>query len=131
MHAGCGFLAHALAELAGVGPAVGLIFERLGEQLQDDLVFLVVGRIGARHFARGFKLGALVNQQRDVPTVVDDLIRAFAVAEVERALGAPPILFQRFALPRKHRHARRRINGALRPNNHRSGGVILRAEDVA
>ena len=69
-----------------------------------------------------FQLIALVDQQRHVAAVVHDQLRPLAALVRERLIGALPVLFQRLALPREHRNARRR---------NRRRRVVLRGEDVA
>ena len=64
-----------------------------------------------RHLAGLLELGALVHDQRRVAAVVDDQRRAAAVRPLERFARAPPVLVERLALPREHRHALR----VLRP----------------
>ena len=49
----------------------------------------------------------------------------------EGLLGAPPVLLERLALPREHRHALRVVDRAVGPDRDRGGGVVLRGEDVA
>jgi hypothetical protein len=72
-------------------------------------------RLEVRHLAGGLELGALVDQERDVAAVVDDLVGALPVAEVERALGAPPVLLERLALPGEDRDAGRLLDRAVGP----------------
>ncbi len=131
MHAGGGLFADALHVLGDFGPALGRFTDGLGEQFEDDLEFFVIGRVGRRYFAGLFKLDAFVDEESGVAAVIDDLVGAVAVAEVEGAFGTPPVFFKRFALPGKDRNALRMRNGADRPDRHRGGGVVLRAEDVA
>ena len=134
MHAGRGFFRHAFAVLADFCPAIGRFLERLTEQVEDDAPFFGFAFLEIRHFAGGFEFSAFVNQQCDVTAVVDNLVRAGAVAEVEGALGAPPVLFKRFTFPGEDRNARgiRRRAAILRATNGDCrGGVVLRAEDVA
>ena len=91
-------------------------------------------RIERRHLAGLLELDALVHDQRRVAAVVDDQRRAGAVGPLERLVRAPPVLFERLALPREHRRALRVLRGAagFRAADHdRRGRVILRREDVA
>ena len=73
---------------------------------------------------RGVVLGlvALVDQQSCIAAVVDDQVGPLAARERERHGRAPPIFFQRLALPREDRHAG--FGDGCR-------SVILRREDVA
>ncbi len=69
-----------------------------------------------------FELVAFVDQQRDVAAVVDHQLRTLAAGMAERLIGAPPVFFERFALPGEHRNAGGGDGGR---------GVILRGENVA
>ena len=74
---------------------------------------VVLGRL--RHRAGRLELDALVHEQGGVTAVVEDHVRAEAVAEVEQPLGAPPVLLQRLALPGEDRDARGGLDGAAGP----------------
>ena len=63
-----------------------------------------------------------MDEQRDVATVVNDDLRPEAILVRERLLGAPPVLFERFALPGEDGNASGGDGG---------GGMILGGEDVA
>ena len=126
-----GFLADTLHFAGDVGPPLGGFLQRLGQQLQDHFVFFVLGRLGARNFPGGLEFDALVDEQRQVTAVVDDLVGTGTVTEVDRPLAAPPIFFEGFTLPGEDRHAGGRVLGALGTNRHRGGGVVLRAENIA
>jgi hypothetical protein len=91
------------------------------EQILDDLFFMVAGgRVDPA--VAVFELKAFVDEQGHVAAVVDDQLRALAALVIQRLVGAPPVLFERLALPRKDRDAGGGDGG---------GGVILRGEDVA
>src|SRR2546428_5815409 len=73
-------------------------------------------------------------QQRGVSTVVHDERGAATVRPFERFVRAPPVLFERFSLPREDRDAPRvlcRAPGFRSAYDDRGGGVILGREDVA
>ena len=131
MHAGGGFFGDALHFFSDFVPALVVLLEALGGELEDFLEFFVVGGVRGGDFAVLFELDALVNQQGGVAAVVDDLIGAFAVAEIEGALGAPPVFFQVLALPGEDGNALRIGGRAFFADGHRRGGVVLRAEDIA
>ncbi len=107
------------------------MLERLGEQLENNLVFFVVGCFRSRNLSSLFEFGPLVDQKRDVAAVIDDLVRTGAVSEIESPLGAPPIFFERLPFPCENGDALRSGNGSVLADGDRRGGVILRAEDVA
>ncbi|CAB4908382.1 unannotated protein [freshwater metagenome] len=76
-----------------------------------------------------------MDQHGGVAAVVQDHVRAYdgagLVAELEQALGAPPVLLQRLALPGEHGGTGRGVDGALGAHGDGRGGVVLRGEDVA
>ena len=95
------------------------------QQILDHLLF-VRARRRIDPLVALLHLHALVDQQRHVAAVVDHQLRpqqsTLAVREAQRLVRAPPVLLQRLALPRKHRHARRR---------NRRRRMVLRREDIA
>ena len=97
-------------------------------------VLLGVGVGGVRHDAVGLEAGAEVHEQRGVAAVVQEHVRAddvaVLVAELEEALGAPPVLGQRLALPGEDRDAGGLLRRAV-PDDDRGSGVVLGGEDVA
>ena len=108
---------------------VGL--ERALEQAEHDGELGVVGRRRVGHLARPLELDALVQQQGRVAAVVEDHVRSVAVGPRHHLVGRPPVLLERLALPREHRHAVRRVDGSLGTHHHRRRRVVLRGEDVA
>ena len=129
--AGRGLLGHALQTRGNRRPASWVFGQRPLQDPQDDLVLLGVGRRRVRDRAGLLELDALVHEQCRVAAVVQNHVRTVALGPRQHLLGAPPVLLEGLALPRKHRHARRRIDGAGRPNRDRGGGVVLGGEDVA
>mmetsp|Transcript_54188 Transcript_54188/g.151274 ORF Transcript_54188/g.151274 Transcript_54188/m.151274 type:complete len:247 (+) Transcript_54188:941-1681(+) len=122
-----GLLADALA-LRGHARVLRLVGrDGISQQLQDALEFGVVraGRIGQGSVLRELflELLALVDQQRRVAAVVDELVAAVRAWHCHHLLGTPPVLLQGLALPCEH-------GGCLGLRDGRSR-VVLRAEDVA
>src|SRR5699024_3499937 len=76
--------------------------DRRGDLGQQDLVLLRVVLGGGGHSPGGFALGALEHVQGGVTAVVENEVRP--VGEIEDPIGGPPVLFERLALPREHRH---------------------------
>ena len=68
------------------------------------------------------RLVTQVHEQRRVAAVVQDHVRAFAVAPIERAVDVVPVLLERLALVGEHRSA---------AHGDRRGRVVLRREHVA
>ena len=97
-------------------------------------VLLGVGVGGVGDDAVGLEAGAEVHQEGGVAAVVEEHVRADdladLVAELEQALGAPPVLLQRLALPGEDRDAGGLLGGAVADDDRR-GGVVLGGEDVA
>ncbi len=131
MNAGRRLLADAAAALADARPETRVVLLLLPQHVEDHAPFFgfVLGVEGG-HLARGLELGALVDQQRRVATVVDDQVGAAAVGPDQRLARAPPVLLQGLALPGEHRHAGRALGSPV-TDDHGRGGVILRGEDVA
>ncbi len=78
-------------------------------------------------------LDALVDQERGVAAVVEDHVRAAGgrVRPGQRLLRAPPVLFERLALPGEDRDALGVLGGAVRADRDSGRGVVLGGEDVA
>ena len=105
------------------------------QQVEDDAPFfgIVVG-VERGHLAGLLELDTLVHQQRRVAAVVDDQRGAGAVGPHQRLARAPPVLLERFTLPREDRRplrVLRRAAGLGTADDDRRGGVVLRREDVA
>ena len=77
---------------------------------------------GIHPLAAVLQFVALVDQQGGVAAVVHDQLRALAARVAQRLVGAPPVVFERLALPGEHRHAGGGNGG---------GGVILGGENIA
>ena len=121
VHAGGGLLGHTHHGVGHIGPINITLRLDTFEKVFDDLLFLAAG-LAVHPVATVLQLDALVNEQRRVTAIVNNLIRPGAVWPDERLDCAVPIFLERFAFPRKYRHASRR-NGRRR--------VILRGENVA
>ena len=76
-----------------------------------------------------------MNEHRGVATVVKDHVGAslgsHLKAPVEDLVRAPPVLFERLALPGEHRRARRLVDRTVRAHCHGSRGLVLGGENVA
>ena len=121
MHAGRRLLRNALNSRGHVLEALRILLDRLLELGEQDRLF------GAARLLvedRGIlrRLEAQVHEQRRVAAVVEDHVRAFAVAPVERAIDVVPVLLERLALVCEHRRAAHRDC---------RGRVILGREHVA
>jgi hypothetical protein len=82
----------------------GCPLQLLANHIEDDAPFLGVRvYLEFRHLADSFELCRLMHEQRGVSTVVDDESRAAAVRPDERFGRAPPVLLERFPLPREYR----------------------------
>ena len=122
MHArGCllGDAFDVLGELGEV--ALGLLLQDALEQREEDFLFLGARLVEERGVA---VLGAHaeVDEHRGVAAVIEDHVRRAAAVPVEQLGGVVPVVLQRLALDREHRHAR---------GGDRRGGVVLRRVDVA
>src|SRR5206468_728526 len=104
MHARRGFFRYALNIFCNASPAVSRRRKRFTQHTEDHAPLFGIGRLEFGNFSRLFELHALMNQQRRIAAVVNDLIGTFAVAEIEGALGAPPVFLQGLALPREDGH---------------------------
>ena len=111
-------------------PATGILLQRPLEQPQDHAHLLGVGRLRRRDSAGALVLRTAVDEQGGVAAVVEDQVGA-AVGPGKRALGAPPVLLERLALPGEDGHAARALRRAVGADRHGGGGVILGREDVA
>jgi hypothetical protein len=91
------------------------------QQILDDVLF-VAARGRVHPVAAVLQFVAFVDQQRGVAAIVHNQLRTLAACVAERLVGAPPVVFERLALPRKNRNAGGGDGG---------GGVVLRRKDVA
>ena len=89
-HAGGGLLGDTPDPLGHPGEPLRLGREALPQQIEDHLLLLRAGGLGARDRARGLVLGALVDEQRRVATVVEQHVRpGLAVGPGLRARSGP------------------------------------------
>ena len=126
------FFGHAVTTGRNTVPALVVPVEVGLKQVEDDAVFFGIGfGVERRNLVGLFELETLVDQERGVATVVDNHVRARAVGEAERHVGAPPVFGKRFALPRIHRDALRVVRGAGRTDCDCCGRAVLSRKDVA
>ena len=121
MHARRGFLGNTDDGFRHLGPVNWLLGLDALEEVLDHLFLLAAG-FGVGPVAAILQFNTLVNKQRRVAAVVNDLVRPGAVRPGDRLERAVPVFLERFAFPRKNRHTGRRYGRR---------GVILRGEDVA
>merc|ERR1740130_252979 len=126
---GCGLLGDTNEALGVVAPSREVLWELAGEDRKNYLELLVVscGRIrhGSILLECNLSLDTFVHKHGHVTTIVDDQVRAHALAVVlpcDGLQGALPVLLKSLALPGKHRDT---SDGDGR------GGVVLGAEDIA
>src|SRR5260221_4269034 len=62
-----------------------------------------------------------MEEQGDIPAIIDDQLRSLAIRVRDRLVRAPPVFFQSLTFPGENRHACLRDSG---------GGMILRRKDV-
>jgi hypothetical protein len=126
LDSGSGLLRDSNEPVLHLAVLLGVSLEPVADDGEHDLELGVVGglRVGdlAGLLVLLLGLDALVDEERGVATVVDDEVGAAALAPVEAALGAPPVLLERLPLPGEDRGGVPRDGG---------GGVVLRGEDVA
>ena len=118
MHAGRGFLGHALDGGLGLGEPAGRFLDPLLDLQLDDL-FLFGLRHG-QHILTRLHPRAEQHIERSVAAIVEDHVRAFG--EHERPVQIVPVLGQALALDGKHRDA---------GGGNRRSRVVLRRKDVA
>ena len=104
MDTGCGFFRDTAPILYDLVPAIGILLMNLKEQILDDLFFSIC-RFRLGPIAAFFKLIALVNQQRGVAAIVDHQLWTFTFRVRNSAIGASPVVFQRFTFPGENRDA--------------------------
>src|SRR5678815_73802 len=106
MHTGRGFFRYALHALRNLRPHTWTFLEFLAQRVEHDApLFWIVLRVEVRNLACSLELESLVNPQRRVAAVIDDLDRAGVVGPTERFRSAPPIFFERLAFPGEDRNA--------------------------
>ena len=121
MNAGRGLFRDAAPLLRDLVPVLGIFRVHLLQQVLDHLLF-VVGRGSVDPAVAVFQFIAFVDQQGHIAAVVHYQLRTLALSVIEGLGGAPPVLFERLALPGKHRNACRRDRGC---------GMVLGGKDVA
>ena len=122
VHAGGGLFGNALHMGGDLVPVAGILLVA-GLEASHDYGFLLAG--GRLVEEGGILLAgvALVDEQGRVAAVVDDEVGALAVGPGLRHLSAPPVVFQRLALPGEDLGETVGGNGR--------GRMVLRGEDVA
>mmetsp|Transcript_28600 Transcript_28600/g.65744 ORF Transcript_28600/g.65744 Transcript_28600/m.65744 type:complete len:633 (+) Transcript_28600:389-2287(+) len=127
VHAGGRLLRHADHAVDEAGEARRVLLDGRLDGRQHALELGVVGGAGVGErlvLGEGsLELLALVEQQRRITSVIDDLIAPLPIRPHQRLVSAPPVLLERLPLPRED------VGGALA--HARGGGVVLRREDVA
>src|SRR6266576_6208416 len=100
---GC-FLGNTSPFLDDLIPAKRIFALNLEQQILYDLLF-PVGRFSFRPITAFLQFVPFVDEQSRVAAIIDYELRAFAVWMRERAVGAPPIIFEGLALPRENADA--------------------------
>src|SRR6266480_1622280 len=93
MHPGGCFLGNTAPFLDDLMPAKWIFALNLEKQILYDLLF-PVGRFGFRPITPFLQFVPFVDEQSRVAAIIDYELRAFAAWMRERAVGAPPIIFQ-------------------------------------
>ena len=119
--AGGGLFRYATPILHDLVPAIRILALNIEQQIFYDLFFLVC-RVRLSPIAAFFQFVAFVDEQRGVAAIVDHQLRTSAFGVRNRAIRAPPVFLERFALPCEH--------GDTAPGDGGSG-MILRGENIA
>src|SRR6266496_2800175 len=101
MHPSGRLLGNTTPFLDDLMPAKWIFALNLEEQILYDLLF-PVGRFSFRPITAFLQLVPFVDEQSRVAAIIDHELGALAVRMRERTISAPPIIFQRFALPREN-----------------------------
>ena len=113
----------------------GRVFSSLRRVRQDHApLFGILGRVELRYLSCGFEFQSLVDKQRGIAAVIDDLNRTGAIGPAQGLDRAPPVFFQRLALPREDGNAawvRGRTASFGTSDHDRRSRMILGREDVA
>mmetsp|Transcript_5704 Transcript_5704/g.9701 ORF Transcript_5704/g.9701 Transcript_5704/m.9701 type:complete len:397 (-) Transcript_5704:409-1599(-) len=121
VNASGGLFRHAFELFHQVVKVAWVLFQNFFQDFVDTgqlfRAFVVV-----QHFGVVLGFVAAVDQERGVAAVVNDHVRALAVAPVDGFPCALPVLFQRLAFPRKHWRA---------SDGNGGGGVVLCRVNVA
>jgi hypothetical protein len=131
VHAGRGLLGDTLDAGHDGGVLARVVGEGVAQPVENDLPLIGVRVAGGRNPAGLLVLGALVHEEGGVTAVVQDHVRGLTVRPGEGLLGAPPVLFERLALPGEDGHALRVIRGAVGADGDGRRGVVLGGENVA
>ena len=129
-----GLLRHAPDRRRHARPLRRVVAQAALQQPEHDRELGARRRRGVGYLTQLLELGALVHQQRRVAAVVEDHVGAVVATRDgprHHLLGAPPVLLERLALPGEHRDALRVLGGAVGPDGHGRGRVVLGREDVA
>src|SRR5690606_23685345 len=127
-----GLFGHAFAFFGKSSPLVGRGLQRSLQKLEHLAPLFGIGLWVERGHAASFlEFRSLDEEKRGISAVVDDLIGSAAVGPGEHLIGAPPVLFQSFALPSEYRYALEVSGASPRASHDRSSRGILGAEDVA
>ena len=102
-------------------PVLRIFGVDLFQQVFDYLLF-VIARRAVDPLVAVFQLIAFVDEQGHVAAVVDHQLGTLAALMIQSLERAPPVLFQRLALPGEHRHA---------GGSNRRRSMVLRGEDIA
>ena len=105
--------------------------QRLPQGGLDDEGLLRIRRVVGGHGPSALGRDTLVDEQGGVTAVVEDQIGVRLARPVEDLAGAPPVLLERFTLPRENGHALGVLGGAVRADDDGGRRVILSGEDVA
>ena len=116
------FLAYAFYARGHLRPQTGTRSQRPLQCRGDNAVFFAVFWPEVRYPAITLGFHPEMHEQRGVPAVVDDHVRAVVTRPAHRLLGGPPIFLQRLAFPGEDRHTGRCDGGR---------GVVLGGEDIA
>ena len=100
MHAGRRFFAHTPPLGYRSVPFAVIFGQNLLQRIENDLL-LVRRRFVIQRRSVVFGLVSFVDQQRGIAAVIDDQLRALPAGERHGHRRTPPVLGQRFALPRK------------------------------
>ena len=100
---------------------LGIFRVHLLQQVLDHLLF-VIGRRGVDPTIAIFQLITFVDEQGHISAIVYHQLRSLARSMIQSLGGAPPVFFERLALPGEHRHSGR---------GDRRRRMVLGGKDVA
>ncbi len=121
VHAGRRLLADALDAGRDAAVPAGIFLQPALDGGEEHFLFLVGGLVEEVDVA-GLGPHAEMDEQGRVTAVVEDEVRAAAVAPFEDLVGVIPVIDEALALAREHRNA---------GGGDRRGGVVLRRIDIA